>query len=191
MLRQVRLREQIGAKMKLLDLTPIILWIGFIGTVVGANWALATFGIVPIGLGITAPAGVYFAGLAFTIRDLLHERGSRVWVLSAIVAGAALSGFLEDAQKFAFASGLAFLVSELTDWIIYTPLRNRGWTLAVATSNVAGLLVDSVLFLWLAFGSLEFIEGQILGKVYMTLMAIIAMWVYRYISKRTLNNRSI
>ena len=37
----------------------------YIGTVYGANWALQKFGIVSIGFGLTAPAGVFRArGLA-------------------------------------------------------------------------------------------------------------------------------
>jgi queuosine precursor transporter len=55
---------------------------------------------------------------------------------------------------------------------VYVPLRRRGWTLAVLASNAAGLVVDSVLFLALAFGSLEFLPGQIVGKAWMTLAAI-------------------
>ena len=159
------------------------LWMGFVATVAGANWALATFGIVSIGFGLTAPAGVYFAGLAFTFRDLLHERGGRFWILSAIVTGAAISGLLEDAQRFALASGTAFLLSELADWTIYSPLRRKGWVLAVVSSNLVGLIVDSVLFLWLAFGSLAFIEGQVIGKAYMTIVAIVVMWIAHYIRK--------
>ena len=159
------------------------LWMGFVATVAGANWTLATFGIVPIGFGLTAPAGVYFAGLAFTLRDLLHERGGRFWILSAIITGALLSGLLEDAQRFALASGAAFLLSEIADWTIYSPLRRRGWVLAVVSSNMVGLIVDSVLFLSLAFGSLAFVEGQIIGKAYMTIGAIVVLWVARYIRK--------
>ena len=161
----------------------LALWGAFVATVAGANWALANFGIVNIGLGLTAPAGVYFAGIAFTLRDLLHERGGRVWILSAILTGAALSGLLEDAQRFALASGTAFLISELADWTVYSPLRRRGWILAVSSSNIVGLLVDSVLFLSLAFGSLQFIQGQIIGKAYMTLLAIVVMWSLRYFLK--------
>ena len=160
---------------------PIVLWIGFVITVAAANWTLAKFGIVPIGFGMSAPSGVYFAGLAFTFRDLLHERGGRLWVVSAIISGALLSGILEDAQKLALASGIAFLVSEFTDWAIYNPLRRKGWVVAVASSNIGGLIVDSALFLWIAFGSLEFIEGQIVGKTYMTIGAIAVMWVVRRI----------
>lgn len=160
----------------------ICLWIGFIATVAGANWSLATFGIVSIGFGLTAPAGVYFAGLAFTLRDLLHERNGRFWILSAIIMGAALSGLLEDAQRIALASGVAFLLSEFSDWAIYTPLRRKGWTIAVVCSNLIGLIIDSSIFLWIAFGSLDFIEGQIIGKFYMTLGAILVVWIIRYVN---------
>ena len=165
----------------------VVLLAGFIATVAGANWALATFGIVPIGFGLSAPSGVYFAGLAFTLRDLLHERGGRFWVLSAIILGAALSTLLEDAQRFALASGTAFFLSELADWIIYTPLRRKRWILAIIGSNIVGLIIDSVLFLWLAFGSLEFIEGQIAGKTYMTIGAVVIIWITRYIKRTKLN----
>jgi len=31
---------------------------------------------------------------------------------------------------------------------------------------MAGLAIDSVVFLWLAFGSLQFLAGQIIGKLW-------------------------
>ena len=36
---------------------------GYIGTIFAANWAIQRFGLVPVGFGLTAPAGVYFAAL--------------------------------------------------------------------------------------------------------------------------------
>jgi len=42
-----------------------------------------------------------------------------------------------------------------------------------------GLVVDSAVFLFLAFGSLAFIEGQILGKFYMTMLALPGVWVLK------------
>lgn len=36
-------------------------------------------------------------------------------------------------------------------------------------SNLVGLAVDSAVFLTLAFGSLDLIAGQIIGKLWMTL----------------------
>ena len=67
------------------------------------------------------------------------------------------------------ASATAFLVSELLDFAVYTPLRERNWPLAVAASNAVGLVCDSVLFLWLAFGNFDFLRGQIVGKTWVTL----------------------
>jgi uncharacterized PurR-regulated membrane protein YhhQ (DUF165 family) len=142
----------------------------YIGTVFAANWAISHIGFVPVGFGLMAPAGVYFAGLAFTLRDLTHEALGRRAVLAAILAGAVLSAFINP--LLGLASGIAFLVSELADFAVYTPLRDRHWLGAVALSNTVGLVFDSVLFLLLAFGSLAFLPGQIVGKAWMTALAV-------------------
>ena len=155
----------------------LVLALAFAGTVLAANAALETWGIVAVGFGLAAPAGVFFAGIAFTLRDGLHEIGGRTWVLGAIAVGGALSYFIDPV--FALASATAFTVSELVDYSIYAPLRRRSWLPAITVSNIGGLTVDSVLFLWIAFGSLEFIEGQLLGKAYMTLVFVIPLWIYR------------
>ena len=39
-------------------------------------------------------------------------------------------------------------------------------------SGFFGLVVDSMVFLWLAFGSFEFLAGQIVGKAWMIVLAI-------------------
>jgi len=151
-----------------------MIWlVAFIACIWLANWAIETFGLVPVGFGLMAPAGVYFAGLTFTFRDLAHERVGRRWVVVAILVGAALSYVISPA--FAVASGVAFLVSEMSDLAVYAPLRKRSWLGAVALSNTVGLLVDSALFLWLAFASLEFLPGQVVGKAWMTALAIVVL----------------
>lgn len=152
--------------------------LAYIGTIFAANWAITTFGLVPVGFGLVAPAGVYFAGLAFTFRDLTQETLGRWWTAGGILAGAALSALLSP--QLALASGAAFLVSEGLDFAVYTPLRQRHWLGAVALSNTVGLVVDSVLFLSLAFGSLEFLAGQLVGKAWMTLLAVAVLWVLRW-----------
>src|SRR3712207_7873588 len=58
----------------------------------------------------------------------------------------------------------AFLVSEAADLAVYTPLQRRGLVLAVALSSVVGLVLDSVVFLLLAFGSLDYLAGQEIGR---------------------------
>jgi uncharacterized PurR-regulated membrane protein YhhQ (DUF165 family) len=140
----------------------------YVATIAAANWAISRFGAIPVGFGLVAPAGVYFAGLAFTLRDLGQDLAGRVAVVLAILAGSALSWLLADSLQLATASAVAFALSELVDFGIYTPLRKRRWLLAVVVSNVAGLVVDSAIFLWLAFGSFDFLAGQIVGKAWMT-----------------------
>ena len=154
-----------------------LLFVAYIATIVAANWAIVTFGLVPVGFGLAAPAGTYFAGLAFTLRDLLQDRGGRLATVFAIFMGAACSAFVSP--TFALASGLAFLFSETADMLVYTPLRRRNWLGAVAASNAVGLAVDSALFLWLAFGSLDFLAGQIVGKLWMTALAVVLLWMWR------------
>jgi len=163
--------------------TRLILFAAFVATVAGANWALARYGIVPIGFGLEAPAGVYFAGLAFGLRDALHERGGRRLVLAGIAAGALLSYVIEDADRIpgghapiAVASALAFADSELADLAVYEPLRRRHWPSAVALSNTVGAVVDSALFLTLAFGSLDHLTGNVVGKVVMVAVAWPLVW---------------
>lgn len=145
----------------------------FMATIVAANVALALFGLVPVGFGLVAPAGVYFAGLGFTLRDLLHDQGDRRVVLLAILAGAVLSSVVSS--RFALASGAAFLVSELADYAVYGPLRRRGWLRAVVASNLVGLVVDSAVFLVLAFGSLAYLPGQVVGKTWVTALVVVVI----------------
>lgn len=149
---------------------------GYVGSIVLANWLIRRYGVVPVGFGLAAPAGVYAAGAALTLRDVTQDVLGKRAVLLAIVAGAVLSAWISPA--LAVASGVAFLVSELADFAVYTPLRRHG-VLAVAASNAVGLTLDSLLFLWLAFGSLDFLGGQMVGKAEATLVALPLVWMWR------------
>lgn len=142
----------------------------FVATVYAANWLIEHYGVVSVGFGYVAPAGVFAAGLALVLRDIVHRTLGPYVVIAGILAGAALSYTVSPA--FATASAVAFLLSELADMGVYTPLARRSFLGAVVLSNTVGLIVDSVVFLWLAFESLEFLRGQMLGKAWMTLAAI-------------------
>src|SRR5690349_17037268 len=96
-------------------------FIGYIATIFAGNWAISTFGLVPVGFGLMAPAGVYAAGLAFTFRDLTQEAAGSKAALAAIGVGAVVSMLISP--QLALASGTAFLWSELADFAVYTPLR--------------------------------------------------------------------
>jgi uncharacterized PurR-regulated membrane protein YhhQ (DUF165 family) len=142
-----------------------ILFVAFVSTVIAANWAVNRFGVIPVGFGLMAPAGVVFVGLAFSLRDALQERTNLWIVLVAITAGALVSAIISPV--LALASASAFLVSETADSIVYTILRGFGRTLAMVVSNIVGAVLDSIIFLSIAFGSLAFLPGQVFGKVAM------------------------
>ena len=164
----------------------LVALVAYILSVVAANWAIDRYGSVSVGFGLTAPAGVYFAGLAFTLRDITHDTLGRWYVLGGIAAGSVISLVQSDnatipggVTSIAIASAAAFLLSESFDFAVYTPLRRRHWLGAVVASNVVGFVVDSILFLWLAFGSLEFLSGQLVGKGWMTALAVVVLTFWR------------
>lgn len=148
--------------------------IGYVATIYAANLALQMLGVVPIGFGLMAPAGALFAGFAFTFRDVVQDQLGRRWTVAAILAGSALSAIVSP--TFAVASGLAFLLSELADFAVYTPISRHHWLAAVVLSNTVGALIDSALFLMLAFGSLDFLAGQIVAKTYSTALLLPLVW---------------
>jgi queuosine precursor transporter len=149
-----------------------------VATIWAANWLISRYGIVDVGFGLGAPAGVYAAGAAFTLRDIAHRALGAAWVIGAVAAGAGVSWLL--APAFAVGSAVAFLASELADLAVYTPLARRTWLGALALSNTAGLAVDSALFLLLAFGSLAFFWGQAVGKAWATLIAVTVLTAIRH-----------
>ena len=149
-------------------------------TIPAANWMIGDVGtvcppnnpcLVPVAPGLMAPSGVLLIGAALVLRDLVQRRLGVEFGIGAIVAGAAISAALSPAS-LVLASAAAFLVSEFSDFAIYTPLARRRLVLAVVASSFVGLVVDSLVFLWLAFGSLDFLMGQIVGKLWMVLLAI-------------------
>jgi len=158
----------------------------YIATIFAANLALDTFGFAAVGLGLMAPAGVFFAGLAFTFRDWTEEALGRKWVLGAIVAGAVCSLLIEDGWRIAVASAVAFSLSELMDMAVYARLRERRPLAALGLSNSVGLVVDSFVFLSIAFGVGDIfgqpfervVAGLMLGKLQMTVLAVAlrALW---------------
>lgn len=134
--------------------------------------------VIPVAPGLTAPSGVLMVGLALVLRDLVQRRLGMWWSLGAILVGAALSaGF--SPSSLVIASVAAFLFSEIADLLVFTPLQKRGLVLAAVASSVVGLIVDSVIFLQLAFGSLDFVAGQIVGKFWMVIVAIPVLLLLR------------
>jgi uncharacterized PurR-regulated membrane protein YhhQ (DUF165 family) len=158
----------------------LIFLVLFCLTIPIANWMIGNVGtvctehgpcLIPVAPGIMAPSGVLMVGAALVLRDLVQRRLGIEFGVGAIVAGAAISAGIAP-TSLVLASAAAFLLSEFADFVVYTPLARKRLVPAVVASSAVGLVVDSIVFLWLAFGSLDFLLGQIVGKAWMVLLAI-------------------
>ncbi len=145
---------------------------------------------------LTAPGGTYLIGIALSLIELAHRTAptrregfvnAQVMVACGFVASALLAAYLavldrmspEDALfdrlagtwRIVLGSLVAFAVSETIDNSLGAWLRDRVHDAArVVATNAVSVPLDSVVFLLAAFGSLEFIEGQIVVKYAVTLV---------------------
>jgi queuosine precursor transporter len=166
----------------------------YLGSIPLANWMIGHVGFcadgapcvlpvapLPAGHALMAPSGVLMAGFALVLRDVVQRCLGLAWGLAAVFVGAALSALVAP-PALVLASGAGFLLSELADFAVYTPLQKRGLVLAVIASCALGLVMDSIVFLGLAFGSLAFLPGQIVGKAWAVL---VSLPVIRYLRRVT------
>lgn len=181
--------------------------LAYMSTIPLANFMITNVGtfcvpdgpcLIPLGFGIMAPSGVLMIGLALFLRDVIYEKFGYKWTLGAILVGSVLSYILAD-PYVAIASITAFLISELSDFFVYSKVRNnsigvafrktpfdknkkftigKSKPLAIFASGCVGSVLDSVIFLWIAFGSLAHIEGQIIGKILVTAVAALIIKYY-------------
>lgn len=158
----------------------------YAATIPLANWMIGNVGtcvpngpcLIPVGFGLMAPSGVLIVGLALALRDVVQEMAGVKGALIAIAIGGVLS-WLFASPYLVVASVAAFLLSELADLLVYTPLRKNRLYLAVLLSGLVGAIVDSAAFLLIAFRSLDFIAGQVVGKLWMSITALPVLWVIR------------
>jgi uncharacterized PurR-regulated membrane protein YhhQ (DUF165 family) len=157
-----------------------ILYILFIllADILAARW------IVPLFFGLAVPAGVFAIAPIFSLRDGIHERWGRrgayilIATASIISWGLAVLTGSTILARVTLASVLSFVVNESLDTEIYQSLRSHSKLLAILGSNTISSLVDSVLFIWIAFGPLyNLMLGQYLVK--MLLAGIIGIWMVR------------
>jgi uncharacterized PurR-regulated membrane protein YhhQ (DUF165 family) len=145
---------------------------------------------------LTAPGGTYLIGIALSLIELAHRTApsrregfvnAQVMVACGFVGSALLAGYLavldrmspDDALfhrlagtwRIVLGSLVAFAVSETIDNSFGAWLRDRVPDAErVVATNAVSVPLDSVVFLLVAFGSLEFIEGQIVVKYAVTVV---------------------
>jgi queuosine precursor transporter len=167
----------------------------YVGVVVMAQ--VGTNKIVDVPLtNLTAPGGTFLIGIALSMIEIAHRTADSRregfvnaqvmvacgWVASIILAvylailnvmspDDPLFDRLAGTWRIVAASLLAFAVSETLDNSLGTWLRDRipdAWR--VVSTNAISVPLDSIVFLLVAFGSLEFIEGQIVVKYAATVL---------------------
>jgi queuosine precursor transporter len=148
--------------------------------------------------GDAAPGGAYLIGVALALIELGHRTAptrregwlnAQIMVACGFAASALLAVYIKlvDAAPAAFpgqtfhdiadtwrivgASLAAFAVSGTVDNAFGAWLRGRvhDWLRVLAT-NAVSVPLDSIVFLTIAFGSLEFLKGQLEAKYAATLL---------------------
>ena len=118
------------------------------------SMTIANLLVAEFGPSITPILAFFLIGMDLTLRDWLHVR-IRPWQMGALIFGAGLLTWILNpaAQHIAIASAVAFGVSALIDWLVFSK-SSGSWAARSFKSNVAGAAVDSLIFPTLAFGAL-------------------------------------
>jgi len=147
--------------------------------------------------GLSAPGGTYLIGLALALIEIAHHTAptrregrlnAQIMIAMGFVASAILAawiaivdamhgavpsdfGFLVGTWRIVVGSLAAFAVSETIDNLIGAWMRGLvPDPVRVVATNAVSTPLDSLVFLIIAFGSLSFIEGQIVAKMEATVV---------------------
>ncbi len=166
--------------------------------------------------GMSVDAGTLIYPLTFTIRDLVHKvagrRAARIIILAAAVINLGMAGLfwivsqlpydpsagpqpdwdavLAPVWRIVIASILAEIFSELADTEIYhlwvTRITSSYQWLRVLVSNAVSVPLDSLIFVWAAFGGVlptpvvwEIFGANILLKGAFTLISLPSIYLVR------------
>jgi queuosine precursor transporter len=146
---------------------------------------------------LAAPAGTYLIGLALALIETAHHTAptrregwtnAQLMIAMGFAGSAVLAiwiaivnemnsvgpdrfGFLAGTWRIVVGSLAAFAVSETIDNGLGAWMRGRfPDPVRVLTTNAISVPLDSLVFLAVAFGSLAFIEGQIVAKMAATVV---------------------
>lgn len=122
----------------------------YLGAIVAANLTINHFGP-----SATMYVAFIFIGFDMAMRDQLHEKwhgkGLLIKMICMVVAGSLISAAF-GMGRIALASFSAFLLSGLADFVVYHLLYRKSRAVKVNGSNVVSALVDSWVFITVAFG---------------------------------------
>ena len=140
---------------------------GYIAAIVVANIGFTYLPMIALPGGEMLAPMSFLVGFIFVLRDFSQrEIGHRV--LAAMAVGGLLSYFMAD-PFVAYASVVAFIISELVDWAVYTftkrPLKQR-----ILFSSAVGTPIDSAVFMLLLgffswYGLIAMVVSKMVGAV--------------------------
>jgi len=125
----------------------------YLAAIVSANLIITHYG--PEASIVTA---FFFIGLDLCTRDALQSWWyPKPWLKMAglILAGSGLSYALNSSNAtatIAIASAIAFASSETLEGAIYHLARRKPWVERANIAAIGGAALDSILFVWIAFG---------------------------------------
>lgn len=138
----------------------------FVLSIVLANLTVATFGPW------FSPVNAFLLiGLDLSLRDKLHDQwdGNPLKIGLLIVVSGLVSYLINPATgMIGIASVSAFCLSMLADALVYEKLKNHKWIIKSNGSNIAGSVIDSLVFPTIAFGGLlpQIVVLQIVAKIF-------------------------
>lgn len=117
---------------------------------------LANLLVTEYGPAVSIYTALGLVALDLTLRDVLHDRTTgrrRVATMGLLVlGGSAISYALnQNAGPIAVASSAAFAAALTVDTLVYHAARRLAWLERANLSNVAAAVVDSAVFVSLAF----------------------------------------
>ncbi|MGU3494672.1 queuosine precursor transporter [Xanthobacteraceae bacterium A53D] len=121
--------------------------------VLAAN-ILVQYPFKPFGLQDYLTYGAFTYPVTFLINDLTNRRLGVARTRRVIYVGFALAVLLSvyfASPRIAFASGAAFLTSQLLDATVFNRLRRRAWWMPPAIAGFFSAALDTVVFFALAF----------------------------------------
>jgi uncharacterized PurR-regulated membrane protein YhhQ (DUF165 family) len=134
----------------------------YASAVIIANLLVAQFGP-----GITPINAFFLIGFDLALRNYLSFKMNRSQMAMMILGTGVLSYLLNSAAgMIAIASGVAFTLAALADWMTFNTVTGK-WMTRNLAGNSVGALVDSLVFPTLAFGSLMpmIVVAQFVAKV--------------------------
>ena len=139
----------------------------YIAALVAANLLVAWLGVW-----FSLVNAFVLIGLDLSLRDKLHDlwEGEKLPIkMGGLIATASVVSYAINPATgmIAFASLAAFSLSMVADSVVYQYLKYKDKVNRINGSNIAGAIVDSVVFPTIAFGGLmlEIVALQFLAKV--------------------------